>query len=238
MNLAVIPARGGSKRIPRKNIKSFAGIPMIAYAIRAAKDSGLFDHIVVSTDDAEIADISAGLGAEIPFLRPSALANDFSATVPVVAHAIAECEKSGWQSDFVCCIYPCVPFLNGEDLVEGRNALEKVKQGYCYPVTEYPSPIQRALRLADNGQLQPVHPEYEWTRTQDLEPLYHDAGQFYWGSRESWMLELGLQSHGNGLIVAPWKVVDIDTPQDWYRAELMFKSLTLSNDVNSKLAVS
>ena len=224
MSVAVIPARGGSKRIPRKNIKAFSGMPMIAYAIKAAKESGLFDHIVVSTDDAEIAEVATRFGAEVPFLRPPELANDIVATVPVIVHAILECEKLSWYPDFVCCIYPCVPFLNSADLVIGRNAIENVTEGYCYPVTEFPSPIQRALRLSANGQLQPVQPEHEWTRTQDLEPFYHDAGQFYWGRRQSWLAGLGLQSNGHGVVVPQWRVVDIDTPDDWRRAELMFTS--------------
>lgn len=224
MSVAVIPARGGSKRIPRKNIKTFSGIPMIAYAIKAAKQSGLFEHIVVSTDDVEIADVAKKFGAEVPFFRPAELANDLATTVPVIAHAIQECENLRWNTDFVCCIYPCVPFLSGADLVSGRNAIEKVTEGYCYPITEFPSPIQRALRLSANGRLQPVQPEHEWTRTQDLEPFYHDAGQFYWGRRQSWLTGLGLQSHGHGVIVPQWRVVDIDTPDDWRRAELMFTS--------------
>lgn len=224
MSVAVIPARGGSKRIPRKNIKFFSGVPMIAFAIKAAMESGLFEHIVVSTDDAEIADLAKQFGAEVPFFRPPELANDLATTVPVIAHAIQECEKLRWNTDFVCCIYPCVPFLSGADLVSGWNAIEKVTEGYCYPITEFPSPIQRALRLNANGRLQPVQPEYEWTRTQDLEPFYHDAGQFYWGRRQSWLTGLGLQSHGHGVIVPQWRVVDIDTADDWRRAELMFTS--------------
>ena len=224
MSVAVIPARGGSKRIPRKNIKIFSGVPMIAYAIKAAMESGLFEHIVVSTDDAEIADLAKQFGAEVPFFRPPELANDLATTVPVIAHAIQECEKLRWNTDFVCCIYPCVPFLSGADLVSGRNAIEKITEGYCYPITEFPSPIQRALRLNANGRLQPVQAEYEWTRTQDLEPFYHDAGQFYWGRRQSWLTGLGLQSHGHGVIVPQWRVVDIDTVDDWRRAELMFTS--------------
>lgn len=237
MNVAVIPARGGSKRIPRKNIKMFAGKPMISYAIQAAQKSGLFEHIVVSTDDEEIATVATKLGAEVPFLRPSELANDLTATVPVIAHAIQECDKHGWFASYVCCIYPCVPFLNDQVLLVARTAVEKVADGYCYPVTEFPAPVQRALRMLDSGQLQPVQPEHEWTRSQELEPRYHDAGQFYWGHRQSWLAGHGLQTHGHGVLVPQWRVVDIDTPDDWRRAELMHIALNQPGVENDQSVV-
>jgi pseudaminic acid cytidylyltransferase len=175
MNIAVIPARGGSKRIPRKNIKEFCGKPMIAHAITAAKSSRLFEHIIVSTDDEEIATIAKDCGAETPFIRPAELANDYTATVPVIAHGIQECLALGWKLNYVCCIYPGVPFLQIEDL---KGALALLKQGdadYSLPVTEYPSPIQRALKRKDDGKMKPFSPKYELTRTQDLELAYHDA---------------------------------------------------------------
>jgi CMP-N-acetylneuraminic acid synthetase len=183
----------------------------------------------------EIAEVATRFGAEIPFFRPPELANDFATTVPVIAHAIQECEKLGLHPDFVCCIYPCVPFLNGADLAFGRSAIEGFVDGYCYPVTEFPSPIQRALRLSADGRLQPVQPEHEWTRTQDLETFYHDAGQFYWGRRQSWLTGLGLQSHGHGVVVPQWRVVDIDTPDDWRRAELLFMSRGEADGGSGKL---
>lgn len=225
MKIAVIPARGGSKRIPRKNIKNFSGHPMIAYAIRAAQKSQLFDRVIVSTDDSEIAEIAKSFGGEVPFIRPAALANDHTPTVPVIAHAIEELNIQGSAPDFVCCIYPSVPLIRPDDLAEAYQLLLSSKAGYCYPVTEYPSAIQRAMRRTPNGDLRPLYPENEWTRTQDLETFYFDAGQFYWGQASAWLSGLGLQSHGSGLVIPQWRVVDIDTPEDWHRAELLFHAL-------------
>jgi pseudaminic acid cytidylyltransferase len=220
MNIAIIPARGGSKRIPRKNIKEFCGKPMIAYAIMAAKESGLFDHIIVSTDDEEIAQIAKEWGAETPFVRPEELANDYTATVPVIAHAIEACQKIGWVFDDVCCIYPNVPFIQTSDL---RGALECMRNGdadYCFPVTEYPSAVQRALKRLSDGKIQPFYPEFEKIRTQDLEPAYYDAGQFYWGKSQAWLTNPKIHSDGLGYTIPNWRVVDIDTPEDWERAEI------------------
>ena len=235
ISIAIIPARGGSKRIPRKNIKEFAGKPMIAHAIVAAISSGLFAHVVVSTDDAEIAQVALAAGAEVPFVRPPELADDLTPTVPVVAHAIKTCQGLGWEFDYTCCIYPGVPFIKVDDLQSAFDLLRQGTADYCYPVTEFPSAIQRALRLLPDRRLQPLHPEYEWTRTQDLEPAFHDAGQFYWGSVVSWLSGRGLQSYGSGLVIPSWRVVDIDTPDDWRRAELLFQSglMTGANDGHS-----
>jgi len=222
MNIAVIPARGGSKRIPRKNIKPFHGKPMIAYAIEAAKTSGLFEHIIVSTDDEEIAEISRKWGAEIPFFRPENLADDFVATVPVIAHSIEACREQGWEFENVCCIYPCVPFIDKEDLVRSLESLEDGTKDYCFPVAEFPSRIQRALKLGEAGSLSPFFPEFETTRTQDLESAYYDAGQFYWGKVESWLGNPKIHSSGIGFILPAERVVDIDTIEDWDRAERMY----------------
>jgi pseudaminic acid cytidylyltransferase len=220
MNIAVIPARGGSKRIPRKNIKEFCGKPMIAYAIMAAKESGLFDHIVVSTDDDEIAQIAKEWGAKIPFVRPDELANDFTATVPVIAHAIEACQNLGWIFDNVCCIYPGVPFIQVDDLRDALDFLINSESDYCFPVTEYPSVIQRALKRSSEGMMQPFYPEFEKTRTQDLEAAYYDAGQFYWGKSQAWLTNPKIHSDGLGYRIPNWRVVDIDTPEDWERAEI------------------
>ena len=228
MNIAVIPARGGSKRIPRKNIKSFGGRPIIAYAITAAINSGLFEHVLVSTDDEEIASIAKDWGAEIPFVRPAELANDFAATVPVLTHAIQECEALGWQFSYVCCIYPVVPFIKVADLQGALKLLELGHADYCFPVTEFPSAIQRALRKKKSGVMQPLYPEFELTRTQDLAPAYYDAGQFYWGKKEAWLNNQSIHSSGLGFVVPNWRVVDIDTPDDWDRAE----RLALTTDTN------
>jgi len=226
MNIAIIPARGGSKRIPRKNINLFAGKPMIAHAITIAKLSGLFDHIVVSTDDTEIAAIAREWGAETPFVRPDELANDYTATVPVIAHGIQTCRDSGWVIDYVCCIYPGVPFLQVEDLKGALALLMKGESDYSFPITEFPSAIQRALRRMEGGKMEPIYRQYELTRTQDLEPAYHDAGQFYWGKADAWLHNLKIHSSGVGYVVPNWRVVDIDTPEDWVRAEHLLQTLT------------
>jgi N-acylneuraminate cytidylyltransferase len=226
MNIAIIPARGGSKRIPRKNIKAFAGKPMIAHAIDAAKASGLFEHVVVSTDDEEIAQISRERGAETPFMRPPELADDHTPTVPVVAHAINACQSLGWRIDFACCIYPGVPFIQVDDLKAGLKLLKASGADYCFPITEFPSAIQRALKRGQDGRMAPFNPEYELTRTQDLEPAYYDAGQFYWGEARAWLTNTKLHSGGVGLAIPGWRVVDIDTHEDWARAELIYHALS------------
>lgn len=225
--IAVIPARGGSKRIPRKNIKPFAGKPMIAYAIEAAWASGLFTHVVVSTDDPEIGAVSRSYGAETPFSRPAELADDHTPTVPVIAQAIAACEALGWSAEFVCCIYPGVPFIQQADLKATLQMLQETPEAdYSFPVTAFPSAIQRALQRAASGRMAAIFPEYELVRTQDLEPAYHDAGQFYWGRRSAWDSNPRIHNGGTGLVIPNWRVVDIDTPEDWVRAETIFQSLT------------
>lgn len=225
MKIAVIPARGGSKRIPRKNIKEFCGKPMIAWAISAARESELFDHIIVSTDDEEIASIAKDWGAEIPFLRPAELADDLTPTVPVVAHAVKSCFELGWTADYICCIYPCTPFLKTSDLKLALELAKLNKAEFVYPVTEYPHPIQRAMRQLPNGSMQFLNPQFELTRTQDLEKAYHDAGQFYWGKASAWMEHKKMHTAGLGMSIPNWRVVDIDSPDDWKRAELIFKAL-------------
>jgi pseudaminic acid cytidylyltransferase len=221
MNIAIIPARGGSKRIPRKNIKEFCNKPMIAYAIAAAKESNLFEHIIVSTDDEEIAQIAIAWGAETPFVRPAELANDYAATVPVIAHAIEDCRNLGWKFDMACCIYPAVPFIQVDDLRGALTRMNKSEADYCFPVTEYPTVIQRALKLLSNGKMKPFYPEFETTRTQDLEPAYYDAGQFYWGKVGAWLTNSKIHNNGLGYTIPNWRVVDIDTPEDWSRAEIL-----------------
>ena len=230
MRIAVIPARGGSKRIPHKNIKKFAGKPIIAYAIDVAKKSGLFDHIVVSTDDDEIALIAIKSGAEVPFKRPVDLADDHTPTVPVIAHAISACQELGWDIELVCCIYPCVPFLQSVDLANALKMLETNKTGYVFPVTEYPSAIQRAFRQLQSGLMEPFYSQHVNTRTQDLEPAFYDVGQFYWGFTKTWLEGKIIHNNGTGLVVPSWRVIDIDTIADWHRAELMYAAF---NDVNS-----
>jgi pseudaminic acid cytidylyltransferase len=220
MNLCVIPARGGSKRIPRKNIRLFSGKPMIAYAIQAAQRSGLFSRIIVSTDDEEVRKVSLEFGAEVPFMRPPELADDYTPTVPVIAHAIRTLEETGSNLTYVCCIYPCAPFIEEKDLKKALSLLEQANSEYSFPVAEYPAPIQRALKLGLGDQAFPFYPEFELSRTQDLERAYHDAGQFYWGRKKAWLTNQRVHSSAVGLEIPRSRVVDIDTHEDWKRAEL------------------
>jgi len=223
MKVAVIPARGGSKRIPRKNIKEFCGKPMIAMAISIALESRVFDHVIVSTDDEEIADIARKWGAETPFLRPAELADDLTPTVPVIAHAVKSCLDIGRAVEYACCIYPCVPFLQADDLIAAFDLLQNNNVNFVYPVTEYAHPIQRAMRQLSSGQMQFINPENELTRTQDLEKSYHDSGQFYWGKVSAWLEHKKMHTDGLGMVIPSWRVVDIDSMDDWKRAEEIYK---------------
>ncbi|HIG41530.1 MAG: pseudaminic acid cytidylyltransferase [bacterium] len=227
MKLAVIPARGGSKRIPRKNIKDFCGKPMIAWSIEAAIAGQCFDKIIVSTDDNEIADVARKWGAEVPFVRPRELADDFTGIVPVVAHAIKQLTASDHEPEYTCCIFATAPFVSAEDIANGFDTLRKKKDAdYCFAVTNYAFPIQRAIRITSQKRVQMLHPEEYETRSQDLEEAYHDAGQFYWGKTSAWLSEKPMFSDDSIPIVLPrHRVQDIDTPEDWRRAELMFKAL-------------
>jgi len=225
MNIAIIPARGGSKRIPRKNIRSFAGRPMIAWAIETARVSKLFSHIVVSTDDEEIAAIARSNGAELPFMRPRELAGDHTGTVPVISHAVDCCAKLGWNLEYVCCIYPGSPLLQASDLSAALQLAHDRNAPFVYPVTEYAHPVQRAMRRLPNGSMQFLHPEHELARTQDLEKTYHDAGQFYWGQSSAWLAGKRMHTEGLGMPIPNWRVVDIDSEDDWRRAELLFKAV-------------
>ena len=231
MKIAVIPARGGSKRIPRKNIKEFFGKPMIAWAISVALESGLFDHIVVSTDDNEIAVIGRKWGAETPFVRPVELADDLTPTVPVVSHAVKTCIDNGWKVEYACCIYPCVPFLQAGDLIDAFNILQKADTDFVYPVTEYAHPIQRAMLQLPSGQMQFFSSEFELTRTQDLEKSYHDTGLFYWGKASAWLQQKKMHTDGLGMVIQNWRVVDIDSMDDWKRAENFYKANILSSPI-------
>ncbi len=225
MNIAIIPARGGSKRIPRKNIKMFDGQPIIYYSIKVAQDSKLFDHIIVSTDDEEIADIAISYGAEVPFKRPIELAEDSTPTVPVMAHAVKGCNELGFYADFFCCIYPCAPFVMNKDLAAGLAQLKKSSFDFVYPVTEFSHPVQRSMYRSKTGEMKFLYPEHELSRTQDLPVTYHDAGQFYWGKRGAWLGMKRMHSEGAGLVIPNWRVVDIDSADDWKRAEIMYKCI-------------
>ncbi len=224
MNIAVIPARGGSKRIPRKNIKCFAGKPMIQYAIDAARDSMIFDKIIVSTDDSEISQIATSLGAEVPFIRPFDLSDDHTPTVPVIRHAIQNVRNIGWDLEFVCCIYPAVPFIESSDLVLALNKIKNDKGRFCFPVAEFQSSVFRSLDMKEDGNLKSFFPENELTRTQDLPVAFFDVGQFYWGHSELWEKCDKLHSNSLGFEIPNSRAVDIDTMADWQRAEIIFKA--------------
>lgn len=226
MRLAVIPARGGSKRIPRKNIKPFCGKPMIAWSIEAALQSGCFDSVVVSTDDAEIAEVARQWGAEVPFMRPAALADDYTGTIPVVLQAIEWFQQNGQAPSQVCCIYATAPFVQVEDIRRGLDLLLTNDCSYAFSVTSYPFPIQRAIRITEKGRVEMFHPEHFNTRSQDLEEAWHDAGQFYWGQAQAWLEGRVVFSPASVPVPLPrHRVQDIDTPEDWQRAEWMFKAM-------------
>lgn len=226
MKIAVIPARGGSKRIPRKNIRPFLGKPIIAYSIEAAYQSGLFDHVIVSTDDEEIAEVAQQFGAEVPFSRPKKLADEFTGTNAVVKHAIQWFTKQGQQVDYVCCIYATAPFVQTRFLKEGWEKLENTGKSFAFSVTTFPFPIQRAIRINAQGSVEALYPENIFKRSQDLEEAYHDAAQFYWGRAEAFINDIVTFSSASVPIILPRHLVqDIDTLEDWRRAELMFTSL-------------
>lgn len=198
---------------------------MIAWAIDTARSSGLFDHVIVSTDDNEIAEVARNWGAETPFMRPANLADDMTPTVPVVAHAVESCIESGWRVETACCIYPCAPLLQADDLVASLDTLKQKSADFVYPVTEYAHPVQRCMRRLPDGKMQFFNPEFEMTRTQDLETAYHDAGQFYWGTAQAWLAHRKMHTDGLGMPIPNWRVVDIDSEDDWARAELVFESV-------------
>jgi len=226
-SIAVIPARGGSKRIPRKNVRPFCGLPMIARSIGTAREAGIFSHVVVSTDDPEIADIARDHGALVPFERPAALADDFTTTLQVVEHAAHALAERGMPSDHLCCIYATAPFMRASDLIDARAMLSAgVGANICVPVTQYPFPIQRALRLGEGGRIAMMDPAQMVARSQDLEPAWHDTGQFYFATTERWLSGEPVFGPGCvGLPIESWRVQDIDTPDDWKRAELLFAQL-------------
>ena len=226
MKIAVIPARGGSKRIPRKNIKTFCGKPMIAWSIEAALQSGCFDQIVVSTDDAEIAEIARQHGAQVPFMRPAELSDDHTGTTAVIAHAINWFAAQGQTPAQVCCLYATAPFVSADDLRRGLAVLTEQGSDYAFSVTSYAFPIQRAIRITAAGRVEMFNAEHFNTRSQDLEEAYHDAGQFYWGRAEAWLQGQMIFSPAAASVMLPrHRVQDIDTPEDWARAEWMFKAL-------------
>ena len=232
MNVAIIPARGGSKRIPRKNIRIFNGKPMIAHSIRSAQACGLFDRIIVTTDDDEIAAVAREWGAETPFKRPAQLADDHATTNAVIKHAVQWLRDNGCPVEFACCIYATAPFIQPRFLREGYERLKNSDRSYAFTVTTFPFPIQRAIRINDQGTVDAFNPEHIFTRSQDLEEAFHDAGQFYWGTAEAFLKDYVIFSPVSIPILLPRHLVqDIDTPEDWRRAELMYRLLQQDGEV-------
>lgn len=228
MRVAIIPARGGSKRIPRKNIKPFHGKPIIAYSIEAAIYSGLFEKVIVSTDDEEIASVALSYGAEVPFIRPAELSDDFTGTGAVVSHAIQWLKEAGFTPEYVCTLYPTAPLLQVDSLLEAYNKLSLSDAVHAFSVTSMPAPIQRSFKITAENRLEMFWPENFYRRSQDLEPAYHDAGQFYWTHlpREEASQEKISFSHISIPIILPrHHVQDIDTPEDWIFAELLYEAI-------------
>lgn len=225
MKLAVIPARGGSKRISRKNIRVFEGQPIIAYSIQAALASECFDVVMVSTDDVEIAEIAQNLGAEVPFIRPAELSNDTAGTVEVIQHAVSFYQDRGQVFERVCCIYATAPFISSVDLVcAHRKLCESEGLDYVFPVTAFSYPVQRALTMSPDECVHMLHPELQSTRSQDLVETYHDAGQFYWGTAEAFLSARPIVGGYSKAIVIPReRTQDIDTEEDWAFAQILFK---------------
>jgi pseudaminic acid cytidylyltransferase len=226
MIVAIIPARGGSKRIPKKNIRDFLGKPMIAYSIEIAIQSGLFDKIVVSTDDEEVANTAKAYGAEVPFIRPAELSDDFSGTHEVIGHAVQFLINSGVNVELACCIYATAPLIQQEDLKKGLQLFRQGRWDSVFAATEFSYPIFRSFQLDQNNGLKMFFPEHYQSRSQDLPTAIHDAGQFYWARIETWLKPPKPYSSASTVVLLPnWRVQDIDTIDDWKRAEMIYGSL-------------
>jgi pseudaminic acid cytidylyltransferase len=226
VKIAVIPARGGSKRIPRKNIRMFCGKPIIAYSISAAQQTGLFDQVVVSTDDEEIASVAREFGATTPFIRPKEIADDFTGTNAVVKHAVAWFNAQSNDVTHACCLYATAPLVQANFITEGYEALSRSDAAFAFSVTSYAFPIQRAVRITPDGRVDAIYPEHRMTRSQDLEHAYHDAGQFYWGTARAFLEDMPVFApHSIGVILPRHLVQDIDTLEDWDQAELMYRAI-------------
>ena len=225
-NLAIIPARGGSKRIPRKNIKLFLGKPIIAYSIEVALSSGLFDEVMVSTDDAEIAAIATQYGATVPFIRSEKTSNDFATTFDVVEEVINSYKVRGIEFECICCIYPCAPFVFEQKLKSAYNLLVEEHFDTVFPMMRFGFPIQRALRIDELGKISFFYPEYALTRSQDLLPSFHDAGQFYWMNEKACMEQQKIVTDNSGcIVITELEGQDIDNEVDWKLAELKYELL-------------
>ena len=221
-NLAIIPARGGSKRIPRKNVRPFMGKPIMAYSIEAALKSGLFDEVMVSTDDEEIIGIARQYGTRVPFVRTEATANDHATLADVIREVMERYEEEGKVFDNVCCILATAPLISPEDIRSSYDRLVSSDFVTVYPVVAFSYPILRALQMDETGFMDMRWPEYAKTRSQDLETMYHDSGTFYWHKVAPW--RAGIQRRG-GIVVDESRVQDIDTETDWKLAEMKFRML-------------
>lgn len=222
-NICIIPARGGSKRIPRKNIKDFFGKPMLAYPIETALQSGLFSKVVVSTDDAEIADIAQEYSAEV-IERPAELADDFAGTAPVIKHAINFLAEQGEVYQNLSFIYPCTPLITPEILQEAYANWQESEADGCMAICEFPAAPQRGLIITDNQRLESLYPENRGVRTQDLPSVYYDAGQFYFAKTQEYLAGFAMHSNRTHPYLLPRHLAqDIDTPEDWQQAELIYR---------------
>jgi N-acylneuraminate cytidylyltransferase len=221
LRVAVIPARGGSKRVPRKNVRQLDGRPLTAWAIDVCQRAEVFDRILVSTDDDEVAAIAVAAGAEVPFVRPAELSDDHTALVPVIAHTLEHIGVSATDDVAACCVYPTAVGLDPVDLGAAWREFSANEYPYLTGVVRYGHPIQRALARAEDGGLSMVDPSQALTRTQDLEPRWHDAGQFVWGRAEAWLTGVAVLTNAAGYELPVWRTVDLDTEEDWLRAELI-----------------
>jgi len=222
MRVAVIPARGGSKRIPKKNIKNFYGKPMIAWSINAALESELFDEVLVSTDNEETAIIAKDFGALVPFVRPAKLSDDFASTTEVISHSVQWMLDAGYHLDAVCCIYATAPFINKKDLQESLKVFNKDRWEYVFTASEFASPIFRAFTKNEDDAVEMVYPDFFNSRSQDLTDTFHDAGQFYWGRPSAWLENKKIFSpHSSAFVIPRYRVQDIDSDDDWKRAEII-----------------
>lgn len=228
-NLCIITARGGSKRIPRKNIKEFLGKPIIAYSIEAALTSGIFDEVMVSTDDEEIAEIAREYGASVPFMRSAATANDYASTRDVLVEVLDEYEKRGKTYDFFSCVYPTAPFVTAEKLKAAFAKLQESDADAVMPVIPFSYPPQRAF-VIENGSLTFMYPEYKLARSQDLQPIYHDCGQFYFYKTDIYRGAKPGTGKTLPLIMPEEETQDIDNFSDWELAELKYKKFILGVD--------
>jgi N-acylneuraminate cytidylyltransferase len=222
--IAIIPARGGSKRIPRKNIKDFLGKPIIAYSIQVALESGLFDEVMVSTDSQEIADIAIKYGASVPFLRSKKNSNDYASTVDVVEEVLSEYKKIDKNYKYICCFYPTSPLINKDHLIKGMKLIEEFDLDSIFTVIPFSHPIQRAFFVNKFGFIEMINPENAKFRSQDLQKTYHDAGQFYFLNSDRFLKEKKIFMEKTlPLILSDLDAQDIDSEEDWKMAELKYK---------------